>query len=127
MQVAASGFNNLRDLNPPICPHAANPFRTSDYSQLKTRRRNVDGVSQWVFEAVTHSCQFVGVSSTSFLSLALPLTLLLAFIPSVGRTDDILNSEEALATYEGTLKFECNPQPTRADFFVQDITHHRLC
>jgi hypothetical protein len=63
--VAASGFKRVPDLVPPICPHAQNGFRVSEYSHMKVCQKTIDGKDEWVYQA-DHKCPFVGKLHISF-------------------------------------------------------------
>jgi hypothetical protein len=60
-EYSANSLRNLEGHPAPKCSHAFNDFRTSDYSELQARQRNVNGINRWVFVAVTHECDFTSL------------------------------------------------------------------
>lgn len=69
--VAPSGLKKIPNLRRPLCPHAANDLRPSGYGIMYERKRTLNGVESWIFQA-RHNCPFIGtVSHLTFITLYL--------------------------------------------------------
>ncbi|KAJ6546777.1 hypothetical protein B0H10DRAFT_1969508 [Mycena sp. CBHHK59/15] len=54
--IAASAFNNLPSFKGPQCPHAMNPFRLEEDTEMTCRHNKNRG---WYFQAKGHNCEFI--------------------------------------------------------------------
>ncbi|TDL13994.1 hypothetical protein BD410DRAFT_846443 [Rickenella mellea] len=57
-EMAAQGFKKLPDSALPLCPHAANLFRTRSTCIMQPHRQTVQGVTEWRFRNKEHNCMF---------------------------------------------------------------------
>ncbi|KAF8055004.1 hypothetical protein FPV67DRAFT_1750631 [Lyophyllum atratum] len=57
--VAPSGWLRIENFEPPLCPHAANGFRTDDEAKMDLQQRRVKGATVYFFKSKSHPCRFI--------------------------------------------------------------------
>jgi hypothetical protein len=77
---AASGFRNVPGLKGPQCPHAANPFRLKEDTEMVLRKKAHAGKTLYYYQVppLSHICTFVGMS----ILLVLLTEYLLTYVQS---------------------------------------------
>jgi hypothetical protein len=97
---------NLDGHPAPKCLHAYNDFQTLDYSKLQAWQHSINGINHWVFVAITHECDFIGLSLFDLTTIVFTSTMSLVFILLAAGASDVIPSEEEFDEYMDMLSLE---------------------